>query len=97
PAPAAASAAGCRGEAGEVIGYWYAGAESPGKRGEIVTISGGVNVRAFLPSRENGWNSRTQLVCSLGDGWRVRLGQAPVFVPGGAWWVPLAVDDILER
>ncbi len=87
----------CEGEPGAIIGYWYAGETSPGSVGSHYTVDGGINVRASYPSSDNGYDSRSALVCTLGHSWELRLGHEPVFVTGGAYWVPLSPDDIVAR
>jgi hypothetical protein len=87
----------CEGPPGEVIGYWYAGETSPGGVGADYTVDGGLNVRVDYPDVHNDFDARSALVCTLGHGWRLRLGHEPIAVPGGAYWVPLASDDIVER
>ncbi len=86
----------CEGPPGEIIGYWYAGETAPPK-GSSFTVDGGINVRVDYPGHHNAYNARAALVCTLGHGWELRLGNEPVEVPGGAYWVPLAADDIVSR
>jgi hypothetical protein len=95
--PAGAAPLRCEGPAGEVIGYWYAGETSPGSAGASYTVDGGINVRADYPDVHNDFDARADLVCTLGHGWRLKLGRDPIAVPGGAYWVPLAPDDIVSR
>jgi len=86
----------CSGEPGEVVGYWFAGEQSPGAVGETYTVDGGINVRADYPSSKNGFQL-APAVCALGHGWSVRIGLEPIFISGGAYWVPLRADDIMGR
>lgn len=95
PRPAAAPLR-CEGPDGEVIGYWYAGEEAPPK-GSSYTVDGGLNVRVDYPDVHNDFDARSALVCTLGHGWQLRIGHEPLAVPGGAYWVPLAADDIIAR
>ncbi len=97
PAPRPAGAPlRCEGPAGEVIGYWYAGESAPPK-GSSYTVDGGLNVRVDYPDAHNEFDARSALVCTLGHGWRLRIGHEPKAVPGGAYWVPLSADDIVSR
>lgn len=85
----------CRGPVGEVLGYFYAGAQAPGAQGQTVTLDRGSRVRADYPDRHNGFNASAALVCVLPAGTRVRLDAAPIAVPGAAVWVPLVGGSIL--
>ncbi len=87
----------CEGPAAEILGYWYAGEDSPGGVGASYTVDGGLNLRATYPSPANGFSPRGELVCTLGHGWVLRIGAEPIFVRGGAWWVPLTPEDIVSR
>jgi hypothetical protein len=86
----------CEGPDGEVVGYWYAGESAPAK-GSSYTVDGGMNVRVDYPDVHNDFDARSALVCTLGHGWTLRIGHEPLAVPGGAYWVPLAPDDIVAR
>ncbi len=79
--PTTASVSGCS-------GYAYAGTARPGVSGGQWTLTGGVNVRAWYPTAENGFDARGTLVCTLAAGATVPVGE-PIEVPGGAWWVPV--------
>ena len=87
-------APGCVTDAGEVVGYWYAGETPPGTEGELVTMPHAVNVRATFPHDSNGYDASGTVTCVLEEGDRVRLSKAPVRVAGGAWWVPLVTGDL---
>ena len=86
----------CGGPQGELLGYWYAGSDADWAPAAVHTISGGANVRASYPSRENNWNARARVVCGLRNGDQVRISQPPVWVVGGAWWVPFHAGDLQE-
>ncbi len=80
---------GCKGQAGEIVGYWYAGATAPGAAGDTITVPQDVNVRADYPDKHNGYDARTPVRCTLGAGDRITLGADPILVPGDRYWVPL--------
>ena len=79
----------CRGQEGELVGYWYAGSASPGKKGDIITIPRDLNVRADYPDSHNNYDRRTPIRCTLGVGKKLELTADPIAVPGDAYWVPL--------
>jgi hypothetical protein len=83
----------CGAPDGELVGWWYAGAISPGETGAVVTMPTSVRVRADYPSSANHFVIGAQR-CSLPAGARVRLREAPVHVPGDRWWVPLYGGDV---
>jgi len=102
PAPAAPAPprrvggpAACPGLAPGVTGWWHAGRSSPGRAGDEVRIASGVNVRDAVPSEATRW-ALGGFLCSLKEGARVRVAAEPVFVKGGAWWVPVRGEDLLE-
>ncbi len=86
----------CKGEPGQVVGYWYSGEIDPGELGGVFTVVAGVNVREQMPSAANDFGL-TPVVCTLGDGWKVRIGMEPVLIPGGVYWVPFRPEDLLGR
>jgi len=79
----------CRGQEGELVGYWYAGSASPGKKGDIITVPRDLNVRADYPDAHNNYDRRTPIRCTLGVGKKLELTADPIAVPGDAYWVPL--------
>lgn len=91
-----AKASPCGAQRGEVVGWWHAGAQSPGEVGEVVTLARAVNVRSFYPNESNRFSLRSEVLCVLDAGARVRLGAAPVAIPGGAWWVPVTGGDVVD-
>ncbi|MCB9781267.1 MAG: hypothetical protein H6742_22055 [Alphaproteobacteria bacterium] len=93
---AAAVPAGCDGAPGQVVGYWYAGRTSPGAKGDVITLDQAVNVRADYPDRHNGYDSSARVQCTLGAGARFELAEAPIHVPGDAYWVPLVAGSRLS-
>lgn len=96
PTVSATAASRCPGMPGQLIGYWYAGREAPGAKGQTITVPTAANVRADYPDRHNGYDARAPLRCGLRAGDRVRLSQDPVAVPGGVYWVPLYGGDLLD-
>jgi hypothetical protein len=103
PAPAAPEAvavpppkekkSGCKGEVGEVVGYWYAGTRSPGAVGETITLPRDARVRADYPRAENGNDPRKPERCALKRGATITLSHAPIDASNGHYWVPYAVGD----
>ncbi|MFT4976949.1 MAG: hypothetical protein ACI8S6_002854 [Myxococcota bacterium] len=84
----------CRADEGELIGYWYAGAEAPGAAGETISAPITANVRADYPDTHNGYNARAKVRCLILIGDRITLSSAPIAVPGERYWVPLRGGDI---
>ena len=84
----------CTAEPGEVVGYWYAGRNAPGSAGQTITMDRSVNVRADYPDAHNGYDARSPVRCVLKAGDQLVLTQAPISVPGGAYWVPLVTGDL---
>ena len=84
-----AAGGSCKGTPGSLVGYWYAGAVSPGAKGDRITVPRDLNVRADYPDRHNGYDRRTAIRCTLGVGQSLVLTGDPIAVPGGAYWVPL--------
>ena len=80
---------GCSGEPGELVGYWYAGRESPGSKGDQIKVPRDHNVRVDYPDRHNNYNRRAKIRCTLGVGQDLVLTADPIRVPGDAYWVPL--------
>ena len=81
----------------DFIGYWYAGADQPGRKGEIIEVAMGVNVRKDYPGRHNNFDKRAKVRCILKRGDKVKLTEAPVLVPGDKFWVPLFHGDLVEE
>ena len=81
----------------DFIGYWYAGADSPGLKGEVVTVELGVNVRQDYPGTHNNFDKRSKVRCILKRGDKVKLTAAPILVPGDRFWVPLFHGDLVEE
>ena len=78
-----------------IVGYWYAGRSAPGAQGEVLTMDYAVRVRLDYPDAHNQFNARAPVTCHLVPGDRVRLTDAPIHVPGDAYWVPLTDGDLL--
>jgi len=81
----------------DFIGYWYAGADLPGRQGEVITVKMGVNVRKDYPGIHNNFDKRAKVRCILKRGDKVKLTEAPVLVPGDKFWVPLFHGDLVEE
>jgi hypothetical protein len=81
----------------DFIGYWYAGADLPGRKGEVITVTMGVNVRKDYPGTHNNFDKRAKVRCILKRGDQVKLTEAPVLVPGDKFWVPLFHGDLVEE
>ena len=69
---------------------------TPGAAGDIIEMPNSVNVRLDYPDRHNNYDKRAPLRCTLTTGDRVRLTDAPIAVPGGAYWVPLHSGDLIR-
>jgi len=82
---------------GDFIGYWYAGAEMPGRQGETIEVKMGVNVRKDYPGRHNEFNKRAKVRCIVKRGDSIKLTAAPILVPPDKYWVPLYHGDIVEE
>jgi hypothetical protein len=80
---------GCKGPAGEVVGYYYAGTASPGSAGDTITLARDARVRADYPRAENHHNAAAREVCVLTRGTRLTLAQAPIDASKGHFWVPV--------
>lgn len=87
----------CTLSGGGLIGYWYAGTESPGTVGQTLTVDSAMNVRGHVPSVSNHFDARGPIRCVLVKGDRVRLSHAPVPVPVGSFWVPLYSGDVVSE
>ncbi len=83
--------------AGDFIGYWYAGDELPGRQGEIAEVKLGVNVRMDYPGLHNDFDTRAKVRCILKRGDKVKLTDAAILVPPGKYWVPLYHGDLVEE
>ena len=84
----------CR-SADRIVGYWYSGRSAPGASGDVITMDHSVRVRVDYPDTHNQFNSRAPVACHLAPGDRVRLSEAPIHVPGDAYWTPLLDGDLL--
>ena len=82
---------------GDFIGYWYAGADLPGRKGEIAEVKLGVNVRMDYPGLHNDFNTRAKVRCILKRGDKVKLSDAAILVPPDKYWVPLYHGDLVEE
>ena len=82
---------------GDFIGYWYAGADLPGRKGEIAEVKLGVNVRMDYPGLHNDFNTRAKVRCILKRGDKVKLSDAAIRVPPDKYWVPLYHGDLVEE
>jgi len=82
---------------GDFIGYWYAGAELPGRQGEVVEVKMGVNVRMDYPGRHNEFNTRAKVRCILKRGDKVKLTDSAILVPPDKYWVPIYHGDLVEE
>lgn len=65
--------------------------------GDVWTVDQATNVRADYPRAENGWSPRSPRVCGLLTGRKVRLGEDPIRVDGGAVWVRIEEGWILPQ
>jgi len=81
----------------DFIGYWYAGADLPGRQGEVITVEMGVNVRKDYPGLHNNFDKRAKVRCILKRGDQVKLTDAAILVPGDKFWVPLYHGDLVEE
>lgn len=93
---APAASPGCNGAPGAVVGYFYSGRTPPGAQGQTVTLPAAVNVRADYPDTHNGYDARSTVRCTLASGTRLHLAEAPIQVPGDAWWVPLVAGAVVD-
>jgi tetratricopeptide (TPR) repeat protein len=82
---------------GDFIGYWYAGAEMPGRQGETIQVKMGVNVRKDYPGLHNDFDKRAKVRCIVKRGDSIKLAAAPILVPPDKYWVPLYHGDIVEE
>ena len=74
---------------GEIIGYWYAGANPPEVMNGWTTIPHGMNVRLDYPERHNAYNAKAPVSCVLFPNMEVPVLDEPILVAGGKYWVPL--------
>lgn len=81
----------------DFIGYWYAGADLPGRQGEVISVEMGVNVRKDYPGLHNNFDKRAKVRCILKRGDKVKLTEAAILVPGDKFWVPLYHGDLVEE
>ena len=79
----------CTTDEGGLVGYWYAGSEKPGEKGDIITVDRTAFVRADYPDSHNQYNARAAVRCSVLEGDKLLLQEAPVAVPGDAYWIPV--------
>ena len=82
---------------GDFVGYWYAGAELPGRQGDVVEVKMGVNVRMDYPGRHNDFNTRAKVRCILKRGDKVKLTDSAILVPPDKYWVPIYHGDLVEE
>ena len=68
---------------GEIIGYWYAGANPPEVMNGWTTIPHGMNVRLDYPERHNNYNAKASVSCVLFANMEVPVLDEPTF---GSWW-----------
>jgi type II secretory pathway pseudopilin PulG len=74
---------------GEIIGYWYAGANPPEVMNGWTTIPHGMNVRLDYPERHNAYNAKAPVSCVLFPNMEVPVLDEPILVAGGKYWVAL--------
>ena len=74
---------------GEIIGYWYAGANKPEVMNGWTTIPHGMNVRLDYPERHNNYDAKATVSCVLFPNMEVPVLDDPILVAGGKYWVPL--------
>ena len=74
---------------GEIIGYWYAGANEPDVVNGWTTIPHGMNVRLDYPERHNNYNAKASVSCVLFANMEVPVLDEAILVAGGKYWVPL--------
>ena len=74
---------------GELIGYWYIGAQAPEIINNTTVVPGGRNVRLDYPRADNGYNTRAPIRCVLFANTVVSIQEAPIFVEGNRYWVAL--------
>jgi hypothetical protein len=79
-----------------MVVYWYAGENAPGVVGDVIEIERPMNAREDYPDRHNQYNARAPIQCILVPGERVRLTEAPMFVPGDRYWVSLRASDMVQ-
>ena len=95
PAPATVGyREGCTAPMGELVGYFYAGAEPLGWSGQTITMPESANVRADYPDFRNGHNARAPVQCVIQRGQRLRLSADPIAVPGDRYWIPVYGGDL---
>jgi hypothetical protein len=91
PAPAASRSACSKAPVTDGhVGWAYATTTKPTLTDGAWAVPLSVNVRAEYPSRANGYNAKTQVVCVLFGGTTVKVAGEAVQAPGGSWWVPIA-------
>ena len=74
---------------GEIIGYWYAGANPPEVMNGWTIIPHGMNVRLDYPERHNAYNAKASVSCVLFPNMEVPVLDEPILVAGGKYWVAL--------
>lgn len=84
----------CQVQPGELAGYWYAGAEPPGAKGDTIVIETTANVRVDYPDTHNDYDARARVRCLIVAGDHVTLSADPIAVPGERYWVPLYGGDL---
>ena len=78
-----------------LIGYWYAGAVSPGGVGSVVKPGQWTHVRKGYAQAGNSFNKKTTSVCVLRPWSRVKIS-APAIKIGKYYYQPLYSTDILK-
>lgn len=78
-------------------GFAWMGSSTDLRAGDVWELDQPTNVRADYPRAENGWNPRSRRVCGLTEGRRLRLGEDPIQVDGGAVWVRVDEEWLLPR
>ena len=101
PAPAAQDVplsldSRCNVGRGELAGYWYAGAEPPGAKGDTIVVETTANVRVDYPDTHNDYDARARVRCLIVAGDHITLSADPIAVPGERYWVPLYGGDLRQ-
>ncbi len=83
----------CPGVAGEVVGYaWGGNSFRPEPDGTWVPRQA-TNVRREYPNEANNWDRKSEVVCQVNKGQRVRLDAEPVDARG-SMWVPIVAGAL---
>lgn len=89
PATRAHHSGRCTVPDGGLVGYYYAGREAPGSKGQTIRVDRTAYVRADYPDRHNRYDRKAAVRCSVLEGDQLLLTAAPIQVPGDAYWVPV--------